>query len=211
MKKNLFNNSVKILSKNVFRFSIETLFLVLAILFFFVEPEIFLNKEEFLNGTGLYFYNSLLQANAAILAIVGVFFIFRIQSLQATIEGNYTTMLMTCVNDYERKYYNNFRNHSLEEKILDVEKGDYNEEYHKYIMQACINNIKILQATKYSIIYPSVILIVAVLVNAVGVLFSNYLHMQGSQIEIKIFLINTLFQIYCLTIVLKGILSAIKN
>ena len=37
----------------------------------------------FSENTGLYFFSALLQANAAILAIVGVFMIFRLQSYQS--------------------------------------------------------------------------------------------------------------------------------
>lgn len=126
------------------KFFIEIISLILFIYIIFFD---ILNAKYFLEvyfeNTGLYFYSSLLQANGAILAIVGVFFIFRIQSLQSTVEGNYLTLLMSCVNDFERKFYHSFRNHGLEEKIIDVEKGNYNEDYHKRIMQACIDNIKI--------------------------------------------------------------------
>jgi hypothetical protein len=194
------------------KFLIEIIFLIILIyIIFFDIVNVKHLLEAYFENTGLYFYSSLLQANAAILAIVGVFFIFRIQSLQSAVEGNYLTLLMSCVNDLERKFYHSFRNHSLEEKIIDVENGNYNEDYHKRIMQACIENIKNLEATKDSILFPSVILAIAILLNSFGILLSNYLHLKGSQIEIKIFSIVLLFQIYCLFIVLKGIISAIKS
>jgi hypothetical protein len=40
----------------------------------------------FSESTGFYLYSSLLQANAAILSILGVFTIFRVQSIQAAID-----------------------------------------------------------------------------------------------------------------------------
>jgi len=38
--------------------------------------------EIFSDSTCLYFFSALLQANAAILSIVGVYFIYRVQSVQ---------------------------------------------------------------------------------------------------------------------------------
>ncbi len=40
----------------------------------------------FSESTGFYSYSSLLQANAAILSILGIFTIFRVQSFQSAIE-----------------------------------------------------------------------------------------------------------------------------
>ena len=106
---------------------IGVIFLLFAAIVFFTNIPSLNNCDSYLIGTGLYFYSSLLQANAAIISIVAIFFIFTVQSLHLATEGYYNALIASCENNLEKKLYHNFRSHSLKEKIEDVEKGNFNE------------------------------------------------------------------------------------
>ena len=196
-----------ILGKN----SLEIICLILFALIILLENNFLLVYNSYSAGIGLYFYSSLLQANAALISIVAIFFIFRIQSLQSTVEGYYNALIASSVNNLERKFYHSFRSHTLEEKIIDVEKGNFNEEVHKEIMLSCIDNIKRIKCTKYAIIYPVIFLTVAIIINIIGLLLTNYLNSFGSALEIKIFLLVLVLEIYCLFSLIKGIYKSIKS
>ena len=189
---------------------IGVIFLLFAAIVFFTNIPSLNNCDSYLIGTGLYFYSSLLQANAAIISIVAIFFIFRVQSLHLATEGYYNALIASCENNLEKKLYHIFRSHSLKEKIEDVEKGNFNESFHKDIMLSCIDNIKVVNKTKGSIIFPMIILSIAIIINISGLLLTNFLHSLGSIIEIKFFSIVFLFQIYCLATLIKGVYKSIN-
>ena len=189
---------------------LEMIFILLFLLISLNES-FFYNIETYLSNTGFYYYSSFLQANVAIISIVAVFFISRIQSLQSNIDNYYNTLLVASVNDLEYKYYISFRNHSLSEKIKDIENMNYNEEIHKEIMFGCIKIIKIYERTKKIIFLPLMLLLVMVVIDSICLLSVNYVHSMGSHFEIKIFLLVLIGQIYCLLIVMKTIYATIKS
>lgn len=167
----------------------------------------------FSENTGLYFYSALLQANAAILSIVGVFFIFRIQQLKSEIDSIKDYVSFRFQND-ARKYYHEFNLANLEEKNEIIErykKKNYIESdpYHKlpdwYTRELELK--KIIGSIKA----PTIILAFSILMNTVFLLFAENFHKSSYSIEFSAFLFTLLLEIFVLIFVVKGIFDSLSN
>ena len=69
-------------------------------------------------STGMYYYSSLIQANAAIISIFGVFYIFRLQSIQSAISEIYDSLCR--INTNIQNSARSFRQMTFEQKKIKI-------------------------------------------------------------------------------------------
>lgn len=160
----------------------------------------------FSDSSSLYFYSALLQANAAILSIVGVFIIFRIQSYQSSIDIIKTALInnrrMVGPNDVI-----GFDNFNISEK----------EEYIKRLNNSVLKNHcsnwiekeKKLKKVKSSIKLPTILLAIGIIINSIGLFTASYIHSNLMNYEFKILAAIILFQIITVYFVVKTIYNSI--
>ncbi|MFC1561037.1 hypothetical protein ACFL4V_01020 [Candidatus Latescibacterota bacterium] len=125
----------------------------------------------FLSGnTGYYFYSAILQANAAILSIVGVFIIFRIQRLQSTID----IIINSFMTDLERwtnpQWILDFFNSNLEEKKEKYKSYNYERQAMSRFSE-CIKNEEKLLKIKSIIYIPTLFLSSGIILSTIGLFF----------------------------------------
>ena len=133
----------------------------------------------FAQDTGLYFYSAWLQADAAIFALVFIFFIYKLQSIENTI-----TNIMSVIHSGESEPMNS--------EALNIIKGkdapsDYIDENRVQKWKDILESLgeprdaknKIYRLFKpILVILPIILLLISILL-----LFSSVLHCQGALVE----------------------------
>jgi hypothetical protein len=175
----------------------------------------------FSESTGFYLYSSLLQANAAILSILGVFTIFRVQSIQAAIEIIKNSLISS---PFEGHYsateeMDEFDNFSLKEKINAVKSGygSHADGTYKNISKPNLNhryknwtdNEEKIDKIKKSIKWPSILLAGSIIVLSVFIVLSKWIHCKGIKTELYFFAIILIFESLILFYILKYIFKAV--
>ena len=191
--------------KEYWLFFLFVIISVIVLLMIFTKNEFVFSFSE---NTGLYLFSSLIQSNAAIISIFGVFFIFRLQSLLSSISEIYESLLNT--NSAVANGAREFRHLSIEEKKAKVDnykkENDIILEYKKwYKYEKSVIGIKNL------IKKPSIIIITLISLQILFLILSNDIHKLGFQYELICFILVTIFQIYVLILLGKTIFIMIKE
>lgn len=166
----------------------------------------------FSDSTGLYFFSALLQANAAILAIVGIFVIFKIQSFESGIDviknalsaerGISTTIDSdpSIIVEYEWRSPDDrriFKQGIIDARVLRLlEDWDNKDE--------AINRIK------SGLKYPSFILCLKIVFDAAGILIINGIHKFNNVGEAVIYLVFLAGQIYVFFVIIRSMQKTIN-
>jgi hypothetical protein len=150
--------------------------------------------ENFFSETSaLYFLGAVLQADSAILAIVGIFLIFRLQYFQSIIDGirnilfNKTTdrlKLLDTIYDFEVK--------EIEERI-GVKTGDSIIDY--LFNRWNLQDIEI-RFLKSNIMMPVFLLFIGIVICMLGLIFSAKIHNYYGSLEIWVLSIVAVFHIF---------------
>lgn len=177
--------------------------------YFFLNAVIDDIPNYFSENSSFYFYSSILQANAAIFSIVGVFYIFRIQSLQASID----IIKSGLMNDQGRSSWPqeiiDWDNLSLKEKEGKINNGTAN----KHILKSLVTWTKKERAVdsfKQVIRFPSVLLAIGILLESLSLFSASYIHNQYQALEYYVAYTNLMFEFIIVIYVVKTILSFLK-
>jgi len=167
-----------------------------------------MNFSIFINdNTGFYFYSTLIQSNAAIISLFGLFYIYKLQSIRSSIEELYASMLTSNLIDNGDAI--KFRFSPLEKKkeIIGSYKKD-NELLKKftryYIYENSITHIK----SKMKL--PTIAIIILISFEIVFLLLCTSIHKLGSAIELATFVVVLVFQIYILFLLGKTIIDVVE-
>jgi hypothetical protein len=161
-------------------------------------------------SSGYYFYSAVLQANAAILSIVGVFIIFRIQRLQSTIDLIQNSFLMNLEKYATPEKFSEFFNSTLEKKKEVFE----DLHYPNYIMSSlsvCIKNEETILGFNSAIKTPTLLLASGIILSTIGLFFTNFLHSTYGKTEFSLLLVFMIFEIVTIVFVVKTIFKIIKE
>lgn len=150
-------------------------------------------------NTGFYFYSSLLQAQAAIFSIVGVFIVFKLQTIKSAIE-NYKHMLLalkvypSVITDFE------FADEATrKEKYIRLGKGSEQITYLQWNeSETKVKNIKDQIKT------PIILLSIGMIVSTLGLIFTCFIN-NVFILEIILLATVTTFFLYTLFIVYNSI------
>ena len=161
----------------------------------------------FSDNTALYFYSALLQANAAILSIVGVFVIFKVQSLKSSIDI-VKSALMNYKSFVTQPMVINFANVSIEEKrkIASGADGYIKPQYDDWIQKEIE-----LSTTKSLIKVPTILLVVAIMLEALGLTTATFFHLCYPKIEFLLLCSNLIYEAFVLIFVVKGVFKIVSS
>ena len=181
--------------KNYWLFISLTMLLLIVLTYILFKVRFGFNFTE---NTGYYFYSSLLQANAAIISIFGVFFIYKVQSLQSSISEIFNSICS--INSMAMDYALKFKVMDLDQKKNKLK--DYNNEntgskFYRQWYETEVNLVKIIK--------PSILLTTAIILQSIFLLLSNDIHLQGSSYEFISFLLTILYESYVLILLSKTI------
>jgi hypothetical protein len=175
---------------------------------------------SFSESTGLYLYSSLVQANAAILAVVAFFFSFKLEKLKSKIHLIKMSIPTAWSPGFTNELMERFENSSITKKreILGSLKKNHVESnnrlpnektldyYHQwYELARKINLIE------NSLLKPGIMLVISIITFAVLLIFSYDFHIKLENNEVIIFGLALILESYILYFVLKLILEAIKD
>lgn len=169
----------------------------------------FMFENLFSDNTGLYFYSALLQANAAILSIVGVFYIFRIQSNQNSIDILKNLLLSDKGRFTWPESIIEFESLSIKKRKIETEERKYPKQILPQLTKWTNLEEQII-TIKASIAFPTCLLSLGIIVYAAGILSANKVHKLVDNLEFQILYGSFLFELFTIHIVVKAILRAIK-
>lgn len=123
----------------------------------------------------LYLYSSFIQANAAILAIVGFYVIFRIQSLQSTVDVIKSDLMRDHGQFSHPTTVLKFDRSSLDEKEVKLKTMKESDYYYLHYV-SWLENVKIILRLKNYIQYPTLFLTLTMILDAICLLFATNLY-----------------------------------
>ena len=164
-----------------------TIIIIFLVLFVaYPIPEI-ICLNFFSDSSSLYFYSALLQANAAILSIVGVFIVFRIQSYQSSIDI-IKTALINNRRMVEPDDVIMFDNLTISEKEGTIKGLD-----NSVLKSNWLEKETKLKKVKSSVKLPTILLAIGIIINSIGLFTASYIHSNLMNYEFKILATIILF------------------
>lgn len=190
------------------KYFITFLLSILSICFFIYLIIKMDSSSVFTDFTGLYLFSALIQANAAIFSIIGVFYIFRLQSIQSSISNIFNALYNENIGI--RQHAEEFNHKDIDGKRAYSEKltGDdpISKNYRDWLEYELEKN-----DLRDKIRNPLFTIVILIIIQIVFLIISNGIHSLGNWFEIISYLLIGLFQIYVLIIVVNSIISIINR
>jgi len=161
----------------------------------------------FSESTGLYFYSALLQANAAIIAVIGIYIIFQIQGAQSTITSLRSFFMVG--NPNIRSMGLEFDSKTLSQKKIEVRDNDTNTPEKLALLKWYLNE-KRARDLKRKIITPTILFLIALSTDCICLFFSSTIHSVYIDREIIIASINLLYELFLLIYISSFIIKIMK-
>lgn len=162
----------------------------------------------FSESTSLYIYSSFLQANAAIIAILGLFIIYRIQSLQSSIDVIKSDIMRDRGMYSHPKTVLDFDLVSIEEKEKKISALNP-DHYYLLHYKIWVENLKSITQLKTLITFPTIFLTLAIIIDGVCLLFCSNLHYYHKMAEVSlaysVILIHIILWVYICVSIIKVI------
>ncbi|MDP8267602.1 MAG: hypothetical protein P9L97_02625 [Candidatus Tenebribacter davisii] len=167
--------------------------------------------EDFFHETSsLYFFSALLQSNAAIFSLFGVFIIFRLQSLQSSLDLLKNTLMQDRGKIITTYSVIEFDNMSLEEKEEKIETfGNTTTIY--FLIKSWLDKEKSIDKIKKSIKDPVISMTIVMILNLFGLIFSNYIHNVSFYLELFTNCVFVILQIHIFLLLIKSINQLLDN
>ena len=162
----------------------------------------------FTDSSGLYFYSALLQANAAIIALIGLYTIFRIQVAYTTIESLKAFLLAehSGIRDSALR----FDSMDFKEKTEQIKKYTGDDSLSK-AYRRWHNQIELISQHKRGIIFPTVLLGIALVSDSIFLFLTSSLHHSDINIEINWAIANLIYEIFLVIVISYRVIKLVTN
>jgi hypothetical protein len=157
----------------------------------------------FSDSSSLYFFSALLQANAAILSLLAIFVIFRIQALSASIDTRKFVLGSDLGVHVAASDINSFERMSLQQKKEYIERKQGKGIAILPHFEAWISYQQQIDDLKHSIITPCFALAASVLVFSVALFFASCVHALSYILELLLLVLSIALEALCLALVLR--------
>lgn len=182
------------------------------------------------NYTGLYFYSAVFQGNMALLAFTGVFVVFRLQLLSQAIQYKEAEVINFMINCYDNKpqwihqevrsHFDDLKNIKFHiQTLLDnrdwqpSNRGTLEALQQNFTFSMSIEELKKIENQKKNIIskikFPFGSLLAVVILSLILLLATNYIHTTNFWLEICMFILTLLLNIWALYINVKFIFKTV--
>jgi hypothetical protein len=168
--------------------------------------------EFFSNNSAFYLYSALLQANAAILSIVAIFVIFRIQSLASAVDAKRSALSLDSGVHPSAHDIDLFDRISLEEKKkwIKGKRSDFTATRLLPHFEAWLRYSEAIEKLKRHILLPTVVIGGSIVFFAIELLLASYLHSKAPVIEAVLMLLSVVIEFLCILIVARAILALLQ-
>ncbi len=170
-------------------------------------------SQLFADFSSAYFFSACLQANASIIALIGVFWIFRIQSINSNIDSIKIALSMergiTSDLKLEPDIITIFELKDTDERKNYIEKQVENESAKSLLkswLEKDVNKTDIMNSIKT----PIIIIAIGLVIDAVCLVFSNFIHSLCIMVELSIISVALLYQILIIFKVVKNVIDTFK-
>ncbi len=184
--------------------------IIFIVVLLFSIPNIYKTYPDFFSKQLLYYlFSALIQANAAIFSISGIFYIFTMQNLRNSRESSIQELRM--INSYNRdwnKEVTKFLTDPLEKRISDIKDtrdGIFN------FMKSKINNYEILiDKNKSKIFLPLIFMTFSIFVEIISLVLTNQVYNSSKLVTYYICFINIIIEL-SLIIIVSGFIIHLLN
>ena len=167
--------------------------------------------------TGLYFYSALLQGNASLLAILGVFVIYRLQDLKSSVSNIRDFFLgYGVLHGSSRELVQEFDLASISEKKDQLTKvPDYPAEkggttFRKQF-SLWIDYEVMIAETKNHIFWPTISLGGVIAISMIGIILAKHIHTSSVGLELTLFLIIAFWNLLTIGSIIYRVIQSIKT
>ncbi len=174
---------------------------ILILLLYLLASKVYISSL-FSENTGLYFYSTLVQANAAIFSILSIFFIFRLQYVNSRITS-IRQELISINNPIANRARLFFQmDLSRRQDFIDkfsgaIEIKELYQNAHHFLLNK--------QSLKSRLVIPASSLSLVVIIQSILLLLASAIHGAGYILEASFFLFTLITQIWSLLIIYKNI------
>ncbi|MDA3861042.1 MAG: hypothetical protein PF445_07425 [Melioribacteraceae bacterium] len=166
---------------------------------------------HFSENTSLYLYSSLLQANAAIIAIVGLFVIFKIQQMSSSIDVIKSSIMLDNGRRSTPEEVENFDRGTVQEKVNLLEVRRNGRGSYLPLYESWLEKLKYIGRLKKKIVVPTIALTTMIILNTVALVLASHLNLYFPSIEVIVAYLITLIQIIVWVYVAKIIINTVKK
>jgi hypothetical protein len=170
-------------------------------------PENFYSKSS-----SLYFFSALLQSNAAIISLFGVFIVFRLQSLQTSLDLLKNTLMQDGGKMIQPNTVFRFDKMNLNEKEERVNTESKDSPL-RFSLQAWLDQEREIDNVKRSIKNPAISITITIIMvlNILGLICSNYIHHKSMYLEFYTHCVFVILQIQIFLMLIKAINQLLGN
>jgi hypothetical protein len=163
--------------------------------------------EFFSSNSAFYLYSALLQANAAILSIVAIFVIFRIQSLASAVDAKRSALSQDFGVHISAHDIDLFDRISLEKKKewIETETGEGRLAGLLPHFGAWLRYSEDIGKLKRHIVLPTVVIGGSIVFFAIELLLASYLHFKAPVVEALFMILSVIIEFLCILIVVRAI------
>lgn len=170
----------------------------------------YLPDEFYNNSTSLYFFSALLQANAALFSIYGVFVIFKLQGLKSTIDAYMIAFLQNKGMSINSEEVLDFEVMNIEDKRKHIEKISKDNTRKKYL-EAWLKKENKIEATKKGIKNIIGCIAIIIILNAMGLISAFTINKLGVRIEFTVHTVFLISEIMLLKTLVGSINKLLKD
>jgi len=161
------------------------------------------------DSTSLYLFSALLQANAALFALLGVFIVFRMQSHKSSIDIIKSTL------------YSDRGEHSTPSRVASFESMKYNEkknffsrmdssDYYYRLYETWVYHLDRNNELKKYITIPSLFLTSGMLLDVIMLAFASNLHIYHPLIEVLLLYVMSLYHIFIYSKITYDLIKVVR-
>lgn len=195
------------ISKLVFYIAISLVIIAISL----ILPKIInILKLKFSSNTGFYLYSAVLQANAAIISIIGVFSIFKIQSYKSSVDILKNSLMADKGMHSHPRTIVKFDNFSLDKKRSKIGSKPFNG-YIEPQLQDWISKEENIKKILYHVKNPIILLLIGILLPAVLIVLNTKISECNINFIAQVYYYYIIFEIIILFSVIKSIFVIIKS
>lgn len=164
----------------------------------------------FSDSTSLYIYSSFLQANSAIIAFLGIFIVYKMQSHKASIDIVKSALYNFCNNIGDAQTIINFESIKSNDKRACFSAMDKKEPSHKFY-ETWVHHIDRIKSLKSEITLPTIGMLIGITFSSIMLFVSSNLHAYHQSAEIVLALICISYHMLIWSYIGYKIITIVKN
>lgn len=161
----------------------------------------------FSDNSALYLYSAILQANAALLSVTAIFVIFKIQSLQSSIDVKKTALSSDFGDHTNPSEVNIFDDMTIKNKKDWIQNRRASQYLTTPHFETWLRELEQIENIKMIIVIPTALMGISIPYFALSLYFAIYIHFLSAILESAIMIISIIFESFCLIYIIRSIFT----